>query len=93
MMKYSLCHPEEFTHPKVAFALGFIYINILVISEWVNVMKGTQRKRPQDLITSYIGFKAISDLPKMYMASINDLPIKAAIGKLTATKGRKDDLN
>lgn len=41
MMKYSLCHPEEFTHPKLAFLLGFVYMNILVVSEWINVMKGT----------------------------------------------------
>jgi len=27
------------------------------------------------------------------MGSINNLPIKGAIGKLTATKGRKDQLN
>lgn len=90
MMKYTLCHPEEFTHPKIAFILGFIYLNIMVISEVINIMKGTTRKRAQDLITSYIGFKIISDLPKLYLSSINDLPIKGAIGKLTATKGRKD---
>jgi len=29
----------------------------------------------------------------MYLSSINDLPIKGAIGKLTATKGRKDEAN
>lgn len=93
MMKYSLCHPEQFSHPKVAFFLGFIYMSILIISEWINVIKGTQRKTPQELITSYIGFKAISDLPKIYMGSMHDLPIKKAIGKLTATKGRKDPQN
>lgn len=46
MMKYSLCHPEQFTHPKLAFMLGFIYMFILVVSEWINVVKGTQRKTP-----------------------------------------------
>jgi len=46
MMKYSLCHPEEFTHPKIAFMLGFVYMTILVLSEWINVIKGTQRKTP-----------------------------------------------
>lgn len=45
------------------------------------------------MITSYIGFKVITELPKVYLASMSDLPIKAAIGKLTATKGRKDPKN
>lgn len=93
MMKYALCHPEEFTHPNLAFFLGFTYLVILLLSEWVNIVKGTQRKSPQELITSYIGFKVISDLPKIYLGSIGNLPIKGAIGKLTATKGRKDPKN
>ena len=41
MMKYSMCHPEQFTHPKLAFMLGFIYMFTLIISEWINVAKGT----------------------------------------------------
>lgn len=93
MMKYSLCHPEEFTHPKLAFLIGFAYMSIVTFSEWVNIMKGTERKKPQDLITGYIGFKVITELPKVYLSSISDLPIKGAIGKLTATKGRKDSKN
>lgn len=93
MMKYSLCHPEEFTHPRLAFMIGFLYMAILVFSEWVNIMKGTERKSPQELITGYIGFKVITELPKVYLGSISDLPIKGAIGKLTATKGRKDSKN
>ena len=32
-------------------------------------------------------------MPKIFMSSINDLPIKGAVGKLTATKGRKDEAN
>lgn len=93
MMKYSLCHPEEFTHPKLAFFLGMMYMLILVVSEWINIMKGTNRKTPQAVITSYIGFKVISDLPKLYIGSIQDIPIKAAIKPLVATKGRKDGSN
>jgi hypothetical protein len=93
MMKYSLCHPEEFTHPRLAFMLGFFYMNIIALSEWVNIMKGTEKKKPQDLITGYIGFKVITELPKVYLNSISELPIKGAIGKLTATKGRKDAKN
>ena len=68
-------------------------MTIQLLTEWVNIIKGTQRKTPQDLITSYIGFKVISDLPKIYYGSIGSLPIKAAVGKLTATKGRKDPKN
>lgn len=89
MMKYTLCHPEEFTHPRVAFLLGFFYMSILVVSEFLNIAKGSQRKSPQELITSYIGFKVITDIPGMYFKSIETLKIKAAVGKVTARKGRK----
>lgn len=70
MMKYTLCHPEEFTHPKTAFVLGLFYMFFLLVSEIINVAKGTQRKSPQDLITSYIGFKIITDLPTLFLKSI-----------------------
>lgn len=53
-------------------------------------MKASQRKTAQELITSYIGFKSIMDVPNIYYGSINNIPVKAEVGKVTATKGRKD---
>lgn len=44
MMKYVLCHPEHFTHPAIAFFLGFMQILAMWIAEIINVMKATQRK-------------------------------------------------
>lgn len=90
MMKYSLCHPEEFTHPHIAFFMGFIQFTNLWIAEFVNIAKGTQRKSPQDLITSYVGFKCIIEIPSIYLSGVTNVPVKAAIGKVTARRGRKD---
>ena len=61
----------------------------MVISELLNIFKGSQRAKAQDLITSYIGFGAIINIPTIYLASIDNLPVKASIGKLTAKTGRK----
>ena len=90
MMKYALCHPEAFTHPHVAFGMGFIQLFAIVVSETINIVKSTQRKTAQELITSYIGFKSIMDVPIIYYGSINNIAVKAEVGKVTATKGRKD---
>lgn len=53
-------------------------------------MKASQRKTAQELITSYIGFKSIIDIPNIYYASINNISVKSDVGKVVATKGRKD---
>jgi len=89
MMKYALCHPDKFSHPEVAFMLGVMQISSMWIAETINVMKATQRKTAQELITSYIGFKSIIDIPTIYLGSINNMPIKGKIGAVTATKPRK----
>lgn len=92
MMKYALCHPEKFSHPEVAFLLGVMTISAMWIAEFINVGKATQRKSAQELITSYIGFKSIIDVPSIYLSSINNMPIKGKIGTVTATKARKQSL-
>ena len=89
MMKYVLCHPQHFTHPCIAFFLGFMQIWAMWIAEIINVMKATQRKNAQELITSYIGFKSIIDIPSIYLSSINNMPIKDKLKTVTATKPRK----
>jgi hypothetical protein len=90
MMKYSLCHPESFTHPHIAFLMGLIQFFSVVVSESINIAKASQRTTPQELITSYIGFKAIMDVPTIYYSSINSIAVKGDVGKVVATKGRKE---
>lgn len=89
MMRYAVTHPENFTHPRVAFLLGLIQFGTMIFAELINIMKGSTRKKPQDLITSYIGFAAIINIPSLYLGSIQDLPVKAAVGKLSLKRGRK----
>jgi len=88
MMKYTLCHPEHFTHPHIAFFMGLVQFTNLWFAEIINTMKATNRKTPGDLIASYVGFKIIQDLPTMYMGGVTS-PVKGTIGKVTATMGRK----
>jgi len=88
MMKYALAHPEKFSHPRVAFLLGLVQFGTMVCAELVNIMKGSQRKKPQDLISSYLGFACIIKIPELYLAPM-ELPIKGAVGTLSLTTGRK----
>jgi len=91
MMKYALCHPEKFTHPELAFLMGFIQFFSMWVAELVNIMKSSSRNTAQELITSYVGFKVLLEVPNIYVKSLSPLnvPVLGAIGKVTATQGRK----
>ena len=73
----------------MAFFLGFIQLITMVLAELVNIMKGSERKKPQDLVTSYIGFACIIKIPSIYLSSIYEIPVKKAVGAVKLTKGRK----
>ena len=90
MMKYSLCHPEEFTHPHIAFLMGLIEYYAMIIAELINIMRASQKTDPQNLIGGYIGFNAIVNIPVIYLSALNNLPIKGAIGKVQARRARKE---
>ena len=36
-MKYALCHPEKFTHPRLAFLLGLVQLSATCIIELLNL--------------------------------------------------------
>lgn len=88
MMKFVLAHPEKFTHPRIAFMLGFIQFITQVIAEAVNIMKSTTRTKPLDLISGYLGFATIIKVPEIYLAVV-DTPVKGGVGPLMMTTGRK----
>ena len=69
MMKYALCQTEVFNHPTLAFSFHpWFHANdqhILTswVSEFINIMKVSQRKNTTDLISGYICLKVIIELP------------------------------
>jgi len=89
MMKYAFVHHEEFNHPWAAFLMGFIAFATVLVAEIVNIVNSQAKKTAVDAIAGFIGFKCIIDLPTIYMNSHEDLPIKAAVGKLTMTRSRR----
>lgn len=91
MMKYALCQPEVFTHPSLAFTLGFMQMTTTWVSEFINIMKGSQRKNTADLISGYIGLKVIMELPAIYLKADPTLPIISCIGKVTIITPRKSE--
>lgn len=70
--------------------MGLTQFTAVIITEFINIAKASQRKTATELIAAYIGFKTIMDVPTIYFSSLNQIPVKAEVGKITATKGRKD---
>jgi hypothetical protein len=90
MMKYVLCHPEEFVQPQIAFLLGFIQFTTVWVAEVINMMKASMNDKPLNLVVGAIGFKIIIDIPTMYYGSLNS-PIKKKVGKLKSRRPRKQE--
>jgi len=90
MMKHALLHPDEFTHPISAFVLGFMAFMSIMVGESINLINAQTKKDVAGAITVSLGFKVIIDLPTTYLNSLEDCPIKNAVGKLTQKKQRKD---
>jgi hypothetical protein len=61
------------------------------VSEFINIMKGSQRKNTADLISGYIGLKVIMELPAIYLKADPTLPIISCIGKVTINNPRKSE--
>mmetsp|Transcript_11711 Transcript_11711/g.19769 ORF Transcript_11711/g.19769 Transcript_11711/m.19769 type:complete len:248 (-) Transcript_11711:91-834(-) len=88
MMKYALCHPDEFVNSQAAFLLGLIQFSTMWVAELINIIKLTQKLKPQDMIAGLIAFKVIIDIPTIYFGSLES-PIKAKVGKLMLKRARK----
>ena len=90
MMKYALVNPEEFTHPIGAFCLGWFAFSSILVGEIINLIDVQTKKDVAAAITGFLGFKVIIDLPTSYMNSLDDFPVKAAVGKIEKKNRRKD---
>ena len=90
MMKYALLHPEEFNHPVSAFVLGFFAITSMFLAVFVNIMSSQLKMDVAGAIAGFIGFKAIIDVPTIYMNSHEDFPAKALVGKLECKRSRSE---
>lgn len=89
MMKYVVCHNDEFTHPATAFLLGLISFSTMLSGEIVNISASQNKKSVDAAIAGFIGFKLIIDLPKIYMDSMEDFAAKGLVGKLTLKRSRR----
>ena len=81
MMKYALSNPDEFSYPISAFFVGFFSFSSVLVGEVINLLNIQTQTEVARAIISFIGFKAIIDLPKNYMDSFDDLPLKKAVDK------------
>lgn len=88
MMKYALVHHDEFNHPVAAFTIGLYVFITLIIAEVANIANVQSKTTIVDAVTGFIGYKAIIDIPSLYVNSFEELPIKGAVGKLELTRSR-----
>lgn len=91
MMKYVITHADEFDHPVAAFIVGWFALSSLVAAEIVNIANCQGKKTITDAITGYIGYKAVIDLPTIYMNSLEDFSVKGCVGKLAFKRSREKD--
>ena len=91
MMKYVLTHADEFDHPCAAFLIGWFALSSLIAAEIVNIANCQGKKTITDCITGFIGYKAVIDLPTLYMNSLEDLDVKGCVGKLDFKRSRGKD--
>jgi hypothetical protein len=88
MMKYAVLHPDEFTNPVSAFLIGFYVFTSLIVAEVANIANAQSKTKVVDAVTGFIGYKAIIDIPSLYLNSFEELPIKSAVGKLEVKRSR-----
>lgn len=75
MMKYVLTNPDEFTHPTTAFWLGVIQFTGVIFTEVCNLLKSLDQAKPQDVITRFVGFALILNVPKLIIGSLEEFTI------------------
>lgn len=90
MMKYVVTHSEEFNYPMSAYALGFFALSTMVFAEFINIAWSLSKKSLPDAVAGFIGYKILIDLPQLYMNSLEDFPVKAAVDKLDFKNSRKN---
>ena len=59
MIKYVIYHSEEFEHPRSAFLLGFLVINVNILCEMTNLFYCLSQKRVTDVISKFVAFKIL----------------------------------
>lgn len=91
MMKYVITHADEFDHPVAAFVIGWFALSSLIAAEIVNIANCQGKKTITDCITGFIGYKAVIDLPTLYMNSLEDFDVKGCVGKLNFKRSRGKD--
>jgi hypothetical protein len=74
-MKYVLTNPGEFTHPTTAFFLGLIQLNGVFFTEICNLLKSLDQGSAKDVITRFVGFALILNVPKLIIGSLEEFSI------------------
>ena len=69
-MSYACTFPEDFTHPKTAFFLGFLDLWIIFVSEILNIYQSQTFTTIKQLISSYVTFRVSMSLPFMYYCAM-----------------------
>ena len=76
MMKLATNYPEDLTHPKTAFLLGFTLWTTIVLSEILNIYQAQTFNSVTELIASYITFRVSITLPYMYYEAMSKSDIR-----------------
>jgi hypothetical protein len=62
------------------------------LTEICNLFKSIDQKKPQDVITRFVGFGLVISVPKLLHPTMDGFDVPKAVGKLVLTKSRKTSL-
>lgn len=93
-MNYATKCPEDFTHPKTAFFLGFILWVTILLSEVLNIIKSQTYESISQLIGSYITFRVSISLPNMYYDAMTKPGVRifTSLDKVTYLRRKYRDI-
>ena len=57
MMRVAIMHPEQFSHPKTAFFVGFTLFVDMILLEVLNLVQTLTYNSPTRLLTGYITYR------------------------------------
>ena len=76
LMKYTLNHGDEFTHPTIAFMIPFLSHNINIFAEGLNLFQLLFWSSVEYTIVYFVALSILVQIPHIYMQCLMDDKLK-----------------
>jgi len=76
LVKYTLNHPGEFTHPRIVIVVVFTAHHINLFAEFLNLFMLLYQHTVEHAIIHFVALEIIVEVPHIYMGSLLDDQLK-----------------